>query len=94
MIKAVKNLFGTGKRKFLTLTAMVSVMLMAFASSAGAAPATGNTDVDAIITELEGGFSTAQTAFVYLAVAAVPITLIVVLFFWLRGKFKQSVSGA
>jgi hypothetical protein len=29
-----------------------------------------------------------------LALAAIPITIAVLAFFWLRGKFKQSVSGA
>jgi len=64
------------------------------AISAFAAPTTGNTSVDTMLTEMESGFGTAKTAFVYLGLAAIPVTLIVVLFFWLRGKFKQSVSGA
>jgi hypothetical protein len=68
--------------------------IASYSTLASAAPATGNTDVDTILTTMESGFGTAKTAFVYLAIAAVPITLIVVLFFWLRGKFKQSVSGA
>lgn len=62
--------------------------------AAFAAPSTGNTAVDNMLTEMESGFGTANTAFVYLGLAAIPVTLIVVLFFWLRGKFKQSVSGA
>lgn len=94
MFQKVKGLFSASKKKYMTMTAMASVALMALAPAVGAAPNTGNTDVDAILTEMEGGFSTAKTAFIYLAIAAVPITLIVVLFFWLRGKFKQSVSGA
>ena len=71
-----------------------ALSVMAMASSAFAAPATGNTDVDTILTSFEGGFSTSEKAFVYLAIAAVPVTLIVVIFFWIRGKFKQAVSGA
>lgn len=70
------------------------VAAFSFAAAAGAAPATGNTSVDSMLTEMEGGFSTAEKSFIYLALAAIPVTLIVVLFFWLRGKFKQSVSGA
>lgn len=93
MKKALLSFFSKQKKKLVTLTASLSVMAM-MAASAFAAPNTGNTDVDAILTEMEGGFTTAKTAFIYLAIAAVPITLIVVLFFWLRGKFKQSVSGA
>lgn len=65
-----------------------------FAGSASAAPTTGDTDIDSILTTMDSGFVTAKNAFTYLALAAIPITLIVVLFFWLRGKFKQAVSGA
>lgn len=73
---------------------MSALTVIGSATSAFAAPATGNTDVDTILTTMEGGFSTSEKAFVYLAIAAIPVTLIVVLFFWLRGKFKQAVSGA
>lgn len=92
-MKGIKNLLQKANKK--AVAGYVSALtVIASASSALAAPSTGNTDVDTILTAMEGGFSTSEKAFVYLAIAAVPVTLIVVLFFWLRGKFKQAVSGA
>lgn len=83
------------KNKKMAVSSMALVALMTVAGSASAAaPNTGNTSIDAILTEMLGGFTTAEKAFIVLAIAAIPVTLIVVLFFWLRGKFKQSVSGA
>lgn len=83
------------KSKKTVVTGMMTLgATMALAVPTFAAPATGNPDVDTILTTMEGGFGTAQSAFTYLAIAAIPVTLIVVLFFWLRGKFKQAVSGA
>jgi len=93
MMKGIKNLLGKANKK--TVAAYVSALtVIGSASSAFAAPNTGNTDVDSFLTTMESGFGTAQSSFTYLAIAAIPVTLIVVLFFWLRGKFKQAVSGA
>lgn len=89
----MKGFLAKQKKKIVASMTAVGAMA-AMASSAFAAPNTGNTDVDTILTTMESGFGTANSAFVYLAIAAVPVTLIVVLFFWLRGKFKQAVSGA
>lgn len=91
MDKVVGKTKGAYKKMAGALTA---ASIFTYSAVASAAPSTGNTDIDTVLTELEGGFSTANKAFVYLAIAAVPVTLIVVLFFWLRGKFKQSVAGA
>lgn len=81
-------------KKAVATAGMALGALVAGSQFASAAPNTGNTDIDTILTEFEGGFSTVKTAFVYLAIAAVSVTLIVVAFFWIRGKFKQAVSGA
>lgn len=91
MIKRLKSL----KHKMvLKMTMAMAVMAMAIPTIAGAAPDTGNADIDTVLTSLDSGFTTVKDGFVYLALAAIPITLIVVAFFWLRGKFKQAVSGA
>lgn len=82
-------------KAFCMLALVLGVMAVgAVDSFASTGPNTGDADVDTIISEFEGGFGTAKNAFTYLAIAAIPVTLIVVLFFWIRGKFKQSVSGA
>lgn len=98
MIKKAFNKFVVNPlqkaKKALALAGMAVGATLLSAKSASAAPNTGNTDIDMILTEFEGGFTTVKTGFVYLAVAAVGVTLVVVAFFWLRGKFKQSVSGA
>lgn len=69
-------------------------MLVSAAVPAMAAPATGDTDLDAMLTNLETKFAVIKTGFWYLALAAIPVTVAVLIFFWLRGKFKQSVQGA
>lgn len=94
IMNAIQKFGKKANKKATALTVMAMVAMTTAVGSVGAAPTTGNTDVDAILTSMEGGFDTAKQAFIYLALAAIPVTLIVVLFFWLRGKFKQSVSGA
>lgn len=89
----MKQFFQKANKKLVSSGIAVFTMAM-MATSAFAAPNTGNTDVDSFLTTMESGFGTAQSSFTYLAIAAIPVTLIVVLFFWLRGKFKQAVSGA
>lgn len=81
-------------RKALATAGMALGALLAGSGFASAAPNTGNTDIDTILTEFESGFEVAKSGFTYLAIAAVSVTLLVVAFFWLRGKFKQAVSGA
>lgn len=95
MRKFIDSVAGKTKGAYKKVAgAITATSIVAYSAVASAAPTTGNTDIDTVLTELEGGFGTANKAFVYLAIAAVPVTLIVVLFFWLRGKFKQAVAGA
>lgn len=92
MLNKIK-VFAQNARKKL-VAGMTAIGAIGVATAASAAPATGDANLDSILTEMEGGFTIAQSGFTYLALAAIPVTIIVVLFFWLRGKFKQSVSGA
>ncbi|MEW9702924.1 hypothetical protein [Paenibacillus sp. SI8] len=83
------------KHPKLTATVMGATSIMAAEGhSFAAAPSTGDTDVDAALTAMGGGFTTAKSGFAWLALAAVPVTILVVVFFWIRGKFKHAVSGA
>lgn len=93
IIEKAKAKFGVQKKKVIAVAIMLMVMLAA-AIPASAAPNTGDTDVDAALTAMETAFATIKSAFWYLALAAIPITLAVLAFFWLRGKFKQAVSGS
>jgi hypothetical protein len=93
MFQKIKGLVNKGIKAVVATTTAV-VVACTTAVAAFAAPATGNTDVDTILTEFEGGFSVVNKGFVYLAIAGIAVTLIVVAFFWLRGKFKQTVAGA
>lgn len=61
---------------------------------AAVGPSTGDTDVDAALSAMGGGFTTAKSGFAWLGLAAIPVTILVVVFFWIRGKFKHAVSGA
>ncbi|TMV42801.1 hypothetical protein FE783_36935 [Paenibacillus mesophilus] len=92
MFQKVKGMIFKSKAAF-TMVCMAIVAMLA-AVPASAAPATGNTDVDSFLTEFETGFGVVNKGFVYLAIGSIVITLVVVAFFWLRGKFKQSVAGA
>lgn len=93
MFKAIKGFVGKANKKA-TIAMMALMAMMISAIPAGAAPSTGNTDVDSILTEFETGFGVINKGFVYLAIAGIAVTLIVVAFFWIRGKFKQTVAGA
>lgn len=55
---------------------------------------TGNTDVDEFVDGFIEMFGIAKLGFKALAIASIVLTVIVVLFFWIRGKAKQSVAGA
>lgn len=92
LIQKAKNLLNRGMKK--TVGALTAMGVLATTSMASAAPATGNTSIDTIVSEFVGGFDVARIAFIALAIASVAITLVVVVFFWLRNKFKQSVAGA
>lgn len=81
-------------RKVYAMSLMACVAMFTMVTSASAAVNTGDTDVDSALSAFEGAFETLKTGFWYLALAAIPITLAVLAFFWLRGKFKQAVSGA
>ncbi len=89
----MKKFIGKVAKKVASFGLMAATAIV-LAIPAGAAPNTGDTDVDAALSSMEGAFATLKTAFWYLALAAVPITLAVLAFFWLRGKFKQAVSGS
>jgi hypothetical protein len=94
MLAKVKGLVGRVSFK-VRAAAIAAIALLSLATSASATtPNSGNADIDVILNEMGNGFSVANNAFVYLAVAAVGITVLVVVFFWIRGKFKQAVSGA
>lgn len=93
-VKKFGNALKSKAGKVTTMMTTAAISVFAFASAAGAAPATGHSGIDSALTELESGFGVADKAFVYLMIAAVPVTILVVIFFWLRGKFKQTVSGA
>lgn len=93
-IMNVAKRFGKKVNKKLFSLSMMAFAALAAALPAGAAPSTGDTDVDAALTAFDGSFETLRSAFWYLALAAIPITLAVIAFFWLRGKAKQAVSGA
>lgn len=96
----IKKLFQKGKKAIATGAMAVGAMAVGLlsggskVSAAPAAPNTGNTDVDAILTELGSVFEISKSGFVYLATAAVILTIILIAFFWLRSKTKQAVHGA
>lgn len=90
----IMKMLQTSKAKRMVGFAFMALVMLLNAYNPFAAPDTGNPDIDAMLTEMETGFTTAKAAFLYLAIASVAITLVVVVFFWLRGKFKQAVSGA
>lgn len=94
IMNVVKRFHDKSKKVVFTGSLAVFAALTMALTSVGAAPATGDTDVDAALTSMEASFGTLKTAFWYLALAAIPITLAVLAFFWLRGKFKQAVSGS
>lgn len=93
-MNAMKKFKGKSKKVLYSMALATTAALTTAVSSVGAAPNTGDTDVDAALTSFEGAFATLKTGFWYLALAAIPITLAVLAFFWLRGKFKQAVSGS
>ncbi len=89
----IKKFTARMNKKVLAMV-LTAIALLSAAIPAGAVPATGDTDLDGALTIFETSFATIKTGFWYLALAAIPITVAVLVFFWLRGKFKQSVSGA
>lgn len=52
------------------------------------AKSTGSEEVDDFLSDFLEGFGISNRGFVYLALASVPLLLIIVLFFWLRRKFQ------
>lgn len=93
-IKNMVQKYFTKQQKVVT-TSCIAVAAMAItAIPASAAVNTGDTDIDAALASFETSFESLKSAFWYLALAAIPVTLAVIAFFWLRGKFKQAVSGA
>jgi hypothetical protein len=91
IMKYIVEPMKRGKKAVVTGTMALGALI--YGQSAHAA-STGNTDVDTILTGLTGVFDIIIKGFVALAIAAIPVTIIVLAFFWLRGKLKQSVTGA
>lgn len=89
----VKEVAAAQKKKIVAFGIMSSVSAY-MALPMFAAPATGDTDVDAILTAIDVWWAVLKAGFKYLALAAIVITGFVLAFFWLRGKLKQAVSGA
>lgn len=52
------------------------------------AKTTGNEDVDDFLSDWLNGFNLSSSAFKYLAIASIPLLILVALFFWLRFKYQ------
>lgn len=55
---------------------------------------TGNGTIDEITNEMLGGLTTAEKAFLFLALISIPLLLLVLLFFWLRKRYKPMLLSA
>lgn len=81
-------------QKVAAMAAAVAVAGIGATKASATVPSTGNADIDAILTPMGGVFDTVKTAFVWLAIGSIAVTLVVIAFFWLRGKLKQAVQGS